>query len=209
VDEAAALAMDLDPRCLEHISDEEQTHERFLATKAWFVRNNKIFPGRISLESLWIVGRDNGEDNIPLNSRISHIVDLKQAGVFTFDQKIVALERKIEKLKKDKDVLQAKLASMMASNPTGVISSQKKKRATDELHYENTSSKLIVALMVKVIGEESVWKTQFARIKNRDRSVGIISGAVKAVHLLGWKIDTDTVLERFRAALKEYDPKDQ
>jgi hypothetical protein len=201
IDEAAALAMDLDPRCIEWMSDEKRTHERFLATKAWFLRNKDIFLGRIDLERLWVLGRDNGEDNIPLNSRVSHMVDLKQVGFLNIEKKLAGLERQIEKLKKDKVALEGKLASM-------VPSSRKKTRATDELHYEKTSSKLIVALMAARIGNEAEWKRQFAKIKNGNRSVGVVSGVIKAVNLLGWKIDESSVLERFRVALRDYNPEE-
>jgi hypothetical protein len=197
-DEAAALAMDLDPECIEWVSDDKRTHERFLATKAWFLRNEDIFHGRIDLESLWILGRDNGEDSIPLNSRISLIIDLKQEGFLSVEQKLAALERQIKALKNDKVVLQAKIASMVISGP-------KKKRVTDEKNYENTSSKLIVALMRELLGEAES-KIQFAKIKNGLRSVGVASRAVKAAHFLGWNIDNDTVLDRFRAALKAHPP---
>jgi hypothetical protein len=198
-DEAAALAMDLDPECIEWMSDDKRTHERFLATKAWFLRNEDIFHGRIDLESLWILGSDNGEDSIPLNSRISLIIDLKQEGFLSIEQKLAALERQIKALKNDKVVLQAKIASMVTSAP-------KTKRMTDEKNYENTSSKLIVALMAELIGDEAKWKSQFAKIKMGARSVGVVSRATKSAHLLGWKIDDSTVLDRFRAALIDYSP---
>lgn len=201
VDEASALVMGLDPSCLEDISGEHPTYERFLATKAWFTRNRETFPNeKITLEGIFVCGNDCGDDNLSMPYAIMEAVDLMQIGFLTIDKKVKRLERQIEKLKTENGALRDRLAKAITSTP------KKAARNSDKTNSERTSSKIIVALMAECIGAETDYRKQFVKIKNGQRSVGIISRAASAVRELGWKIEEDSILSRFRQALTDWDP---
>jgi len=94
LDQAAALAMGLDPQCVDFVmADENSTmRARFLATKNWFSRNEKEFDGRpLHLETIWVKANDNGDDNLKLPHFIEEALDLYQAKCLDVDRKIEAL----------------------------------------------------------------------------------------------------------------------
>jgi hypothetical protein len=202
LDQAAALAMGLDPQCVDFVmADENSTmRARFLATKNWFSRNEKEFSGRpLHLETIWVKANDNGDDNLELPHFIEEALDLYQAKCLDVDRKIEALNDLItnvavlKKLKKD----------LVDEKREAVLGAKTKSDQSAETRTSATDVKIIVALALSHV-ESRERPSQFIKLKNGERT-NLAAKIVDCVReIFGEVIDEATALTRVKLAMENY-----
>jgi hypothetical protein len=199
VDEAAALAMGLDPSIVEGMPHHDrQMQLRFSATREWLTRHKEDLLGApIDLLGLSVIG--GAHYGLALPPELSQAALYASEGFYDQDKLVAGLERQNKRLKDKISELNAKLAA-------NADLKRNRPKASALTNTEKTSSKIIVALMAYKL-DEAAWKIEFSRIKNHDRST-TVKKVVDAALLLGWRIDEGTVLARFKEALQVWDPAD-
>ena len=192
----AALAMGLDPKCVDQIDDQEgETSARFEATKAWF-RDLEIETGHTATDLLGIsVLADDYGLTVPYG--------LTEAATF-FAADLLGQDAVIKRQDLQIDDLQQLIAKQERKIAQLVMASElsKKKRPSDVSNTEKANAKLILALLYAAM-PLAERKAQLTKLKNGDNTK-FVSFAVGAVNSMGWTIDDSTVSERVKVAANLY-----
>jgi hypothetical protein len=197
LDQAAALSMGLDPRCVDYILAERcgTAYNRFSATKSWFSRNEGRFRGRMNLETIYVLAGDNGDDNLDLPD-FDEVLDLFQAGRLDADRAIAQLKGLIQSLQTLKIDISEEIA-------TAVINHKTKADEAAGTRTSATDAKIIVALVADKF-ETLELRAQFVRLKNGERT-RFAGEIIKSVIAIFGEIDEATILHRVRLALEDYE----
>jgi hypothetical protein len=201
LDEASALAMGLDPKCVEHIPDESgQTPARFEATKAWFKNVEREFkqtPG--SVLGIQVFAWDFG---LRVENELGTFAEYSSEGFLEQDKLISRLNRKISSQEKTIERLQRHIARKRSDSP-------KAKRVSDQTRSENTTSKLIIALLAEVMRRNGLKEDlQLLRLKN-DGNNNCVSQAMGTLIQMNWKMDESTLNRRLEEAIKVWNPESE
>jgi hypothetical protein len=193
IDEATALAMGLDPRCVNSLEFEEiETNERFRATRACIIEM-KQYEGVLNLIELSLFGETYG---LRFDEPLKEVASFVAEGLFDRDEKVTQLKRENALLQQTIEQLNETVAILAVQKcVTPVLTGAKR--------AENKSAKIIVALLASLYPDEASRIADFIKIKNSQRS-GAVSIVKDRVELFGWTIDDATVLERLRAGLQDW-----
>jgi hypothetical protein len=202
VDQAAALAMGLDPQCVDFVTADENStmRARFVATKNWFLRNEKEFDGRpLHLETIWVKANDNGDDNLKLPPFLVEALDLYQAKCLEVDRKIEALNDLIKSV----EVLKELKKTLINERREAVLDAKTKSGQSDGTRASATDAKIIVALALSHV-EARERHLQAVKFKNGERTA-LATKIVECVReIFGEAIDEATALTRVKRAMENY-----
>ena len=198
-DEVCALAMGLDPKCVDEIPSETgQTPARFKATKAWFKKAEADF-GRTSMDVLGINvwAMDKG---LPVPCGLSDAAHNYSEGFLDQDKRIAKLGQKIRSQQKTIERLRCVIARTAVKS--GV--SLKVTRRSDQTRSDKTTSKLIIALLAEVMRRNNLnVSLELTRLKNGANNK-CVSQALSTLPAMEWAMDEDTVKPRLAAAINEW-----
>jgi hypothetical protein len=201
LDQVAALAMGLDPESIEWIElQKDQTFSRFKSTKAWFrdveTRFNRFLPDDLLGISVFAM-----DYHLRVPNGLTEAAALDADGLLDREKEVAKLKQKITK----QEATIARQNAVIAKGAVRQGTETKVRRPSDITNAEKNSSKLIVALMAECIGDEKEWRKQFLQFKNGGNT-NLVTRALNAIELLGWRMDEETVAARFEKALSDWDP---
>jgi hypothetical protein len=197
LDEVSALAMGLDPSCVDRIRYETgQTPARFDATKTWFEDVETEFKQKpIDLLGVAVFAMDY---DLPVDSELSETARYSSEGFLDQDKLIERLERKI---RSQQETIE-KSRRIITTREIKRGESPKAERKSDRARIDKTTSKLIIALLAEVMRRNQLKvDLELIRLKNNGQSK-CVSQAMGTLIQMNWRMDEDTLLGRLKEAIK-------